>query len=272
MKITDITKLLELDFDIRNALLVKDEHVVPPVPYICKSGDKLYSRLFCIEKGEMLFFDIDDRKKLKLKASMGDIIYLPNNTAYYSEWRAFDVGSYKSLLFNIEIKGETVNLAEDVVLMVSDSENLYTRLFSDMDELSKSGALGYRISLKAKAYELIKSIAVSKMKTELKAKYGAIYKGIMHLENNFLEDIPPSELAEMCHVSEGTFRRLFKEYKGESPVKYRNNLRIKKAYELIASGECTVTEASELVNIPDIAYFSKLFKKSMGFNPSELKK
>ncbi len=272
MKIIDITELLFADFDIRNALFVKNECVIPPVPYICRIGDKLYSRLFYIEKGEMLFFDLDDRKKLKLRASAGDIVYLPNNIAYYSEWRSESVGSYKSLLFNIEIKGETVNLSEDVVLLVSVGENLYTRLLSEMDEASSGGALGYRLSLKAKAYELIKSIAVGKMKTELKAKYGAIYKGIMHLENNFLKDISISELAAMCHVSEGTFRRLFKEYKGESPIKYRNKLRIKKAYELISSGECTVTEASELVNIPDIAYFSKLFKKSMGFNPSDLKK
>lgn len=272
MKIIGITELLNMDFDIKDAILVRDGHVIPPVPYICRKGDKLYSRLFYIEKGMMLFYDLDDRKKLKLTASEGDIVYLPNNSSYYSEWRAEGEGAYKSVLFNISIEGEIHNLSEDVALMVSDGENLYTRMFADMDELSRSGALGYKLELKAELYKLLRNIAAGKIKTEFKLRYGTIYKGILHLENNFLKDIPLSDFAGMCHVSEGTFRRLFKEYKGESPIKYRNGLRIKKAYELISSGECTVTEAAELVNIPDIAYFSKLFKKIMGFSPSELKK
>ena len=92
----------------------------------------------------------------------------------------------------------------------------------------------------------------------------------MYIENNYLENTHVSELAKMCHVSEGTFRRLFMEYKGETPVKYRNKLRIKKAFELLKSGEYTVAEAAEAAAIPDAAYFSKLFKKFMGFNPSEI--
>ena len=46
-----------------------------------------------------------------------------------------------------------------------------------------------------------------------------------------------------------------------SPVTYKNYLRIKKAKELIESGEYNVTEAAIAVNIPDICYFHKLFKK-----------
>ena len=94
----------------------------------------------------------------------------------------------------------------------------------------------------------------------------------MHIENNYLEDTCIEELAQMCHVSTSTFRRLFVEYKSETPIKYRNILRLKRAEELLKSGEYTVSEAAEASAIPDVAYFSKLFKKVIGISPSEIKK
>ena len=94
-----------------------------------------------------------------------------------------------------------------------------------------------------------------------------IYKGIIFLENNYLQDISVGNLAEMCSTSEGNFRRLFKKYKNMSPITYRNYLRIKKACDLLGSGEYSVAEAAEAVNIPDVCYFYKLFAKFMNTTP-----
>ena len=73
----------------------------------------------------------------------------------------------------------------------------------------------------------------------------------------------------MCNLSESSFRRHFKEYKKMSPITYRNYLRIKKAKELIESGEYNVTEAAMNVKLPDICYFHKLFKKFYNTTPGK---
>ena len=55
-------------------------------------------------------------------------------------------------------------------------------------------------------------------------------------------------------------------------MEYRNRLRMQKASELLKSGKHTVSEAAEAVGIQDIKYFSKLFKRYTGFNPSFIRK
>ena len=49
-----------------------------------------------------------------------------------------------------------------------------------------------------------------------------------------------------------------------SPIEYKNMLKIKKAAELLKTGGFSVTETAKEVNIEDIYYFSKMFKKYMG--------
>ena len=76
----------------------------------------------------------------------------------------------------------------------------------------------------------------------IKSKNNVIYKGILYLENHYLEDITVEQLADMCHTSEGNFRRLFKKYKNMPPISYRNYLRMKKALMLLNSKEYSIVE------------------------------
>lgn len=110
------------------------------------------------------------------------------------------------------------------------------------------------------------------MNDTLKSKYHTISNGITYLEKHFIENTEISYLAEMCNMSIAYFRRLFKDYCGHSPVRYRNILRIKKAAELMTYGEHNVQSAADAVNIHDVYYFSKPFKKITGMSPAGYKK
>ena len=79
-------------------------------------------------------------------------------------------------------------------------------------------------------------------------------------------------LADISHISETYFRKLFKEEYGISPKKYIVNLRINYAKELISMGYYTLTEVSELAGFNDYLYFSVTFKRLTGTTPSEYRK
>ena len=103
-------------------------------------------------------------------------------------------------------------------------------------------------------------------------RFSVIEKGISYLENDISGNLPISEIAAMCNVSEIYFRRLFKEYSGLSPVEFRIKSRLRKAKEFLKYDNLTIAEISERVGFPDTAYFAKLFKSRVGISPTEYRK
>ncbi|GAA5039150.1 hypothetical protein GCM10023259_004590 [Thermocatellispora tengchongensis] len=79
-----------------------------------------------------------------------------------------------------------------------------------------------------------------------------------------------AELAAVAGLSPSHFRAMFKRLTGQTVVEYQQGVRIGKATELLLSGECNVSEAALRAGFRDVYYFSRLFKKVTGTNPSEL--
>ncbi len=95
-----------------------------------------------------------------------------------------------------------------------------------------------------------------------------ILPAITALEENPAADMPVSELAKMCWLSESHFRVRFKQYSGGlSPADYRNKLRIDKAEELLASSLWTTDLIAETLGFYDTSHFYKIYKKFKGTTP-----
>ena len=99
--------------------------------------------------------------------------------------------------------------------------------------------------------------------------FNTIAKGIAYLENDLKSKLTIKELAQMCHVSESTFRRLFKQYTGKSPIEYRVEQRVEYAKKLLNTKTMTTLEVSIETGFDDPAYFCRVFKKYVGITTSE---
>lgn len=99
-----------------------------------------------------------------------------------------------------------------------------------------------------------------------------ISDAIYYVENHYTEDIDVDYLASMSYLSRAQLFRLFKKEVGMSPIEYKNSLRLKKAEELLAFHDCTVSEISELVGFENCCYFSRAFKAHTGLSPLEYRK
>ncbi len=77
------------------------------------------------------------------------------------------------------------------------------------------------------------------------------------MENN--ADKTLNEIAEICAVSEGHFRKLFREYSGENPIEFRQKHRIEKAKQLLALDTYSISEIADELHFSDIYHFSKTF-------------
>ncbi len=103
-------------------------------------------------------------------------------------------------------------------------------------------------------------------------KYAGIARGVLLLQQTYLENIPISEFAAACRVSVSSFRSLFTELYGISPIRYRNRLRINRAQLLLRDSGCTVAEAAYASGFDNVGYFCRYYKKTTGETPLETKK
>ena len=101
--------------------------------------------------------------------------------------------------------------------------------------------------------------------------YPQIAPGTRLLQNSYLENIPITEFARVSNISVSSFRELFKKQYGESPVRYRNRLRIRRAAALLEEGSCTVAEAAYAAGFDNLGYFCRCYKKITGKTPSQSK-
>lgn len=260
-----LDKIIDGEFSVGN-FSVTDKTVYPPESFVCTSGMVLRERFFYIVKG---CFYIDDGRG-EMKFSAGQIVYLPYNVTYRSRWDTAEEGKYLSVNFVLnDAGGNMISLNEHICLLVTDRKNELLNLFSEIHEKWTTGSYGYKLETRSLFYEILYRISVNAEHSSLKSSRNKIYRAILYLENNYMSDITASELADMINVKECMFRRSFKAEKGMSPVKYRNMLRLKKAYEMLSSGEFSVLEAAMLTSFDDAGYFSKLFKSMYGISPSQ---
>lgn len=234
-----------------------------PDQYICTKGAKKFSRFFYVMQGTIIF---DRNTDHMVTAPVGSIVYLPYDVTYVSEWDSSINGQYISINF---IRQEfNFELPNRICIAATDNNKSYLELFTSAYDIWEKGAVGYQLELLSYIYKLLYYLFRDSTYFGYKKSYQIIYKGIFFLENHYIEDVTVEELAQLCNLSPSSFRRYFKSYSSMSPITYRNYLRIQKAKELLLTGEYTVTEAAHAVNIPDLCYFNKLFRKYYHNPPS----
>ena len=223
-------------------------------------GQVLSERFFYMWEGEQTFIL---NNGTELTAKKGDIVYLPPDVTYISKWK--NQGKAISIFFSMV---EESAIGDNIFIVSNDKYGIYLKLFLNLADVFEKSQLGYKIKGQSIFWEIYYGI-LSDLLTKNKNDT-SVNKGIIFIENNYMEKINVNDLAKMCFISPATLRRKFKKSTGMSPIEYKNMLKIKKAAELLKTGDFSVTEAAKEVNIDDIYYFSKIFKRYMGITATSL--
>lgn len=102
-------------------------------------------------------------------------------------------------------------------------------------------------------------------------KKDLIFDALVYIEEHLEEKIDFSRLAGRSFMSPPYFRMIFKDVTGLTPVEYLNRMRIVKSLEYLEREKCTIAEAAAKVGIYDANYYSRMFKKIMGYSPRYFK-
>lgn len=197
------------------------------------------------------------------------LVYLP----YGSRYTVLNVESKIStpdaylVEFNIKFDNEFIALSSKpfIVSFVNSFyiEKLMRETVDCYETIPNSPAL-----LKSKIFDML--ALVSRGKNNQKEKiYNAILPVLEYINKYPYDSATVEFYAEMCHLSDGGFRRLFKQYLGKSPREYIIDLKIAAAKTMLEESEISVKEISEILNFDSTSYFCRLFKNKTTFSPTE---
>lgn len=102
------------------------------------------------------------------------------------------------------------------------------------------------------------------------AQYSKLIKNvIIYIDSDISEDLSLKKMAELNGVSTSYLSTCFKKETGKNYADYVNHKRISQAKHLLKTTRLQVQTVSQYCGIPDMQYFSKVFKKYTGYTPRE---
>ena len=90
------------------------------------------------------------------------------------------------------------------------------------------------------------------------------------MRSRYGESLSLKSVARELHVSPSYLSSVFKADTGYPFSEYLFRYRMNMAYSLVRQGSLRVYEIGERVGYPDVAQFSKGFKKMFGYSPKQL--
>ncbi|MDQ0417129.1 two-component system response regulator YesN [Croceifilum oryzae] len=115
----------------------------------------------------------------------------------------------------------------------------------------------------------IEELDVAYQRFQQNAQYDVFDQVKKYIEEHFMEDLSLEQLAKLVQLSPFYLSKCFKEEFGISYVDYMTQCRISRAKEYIRQGGFSFKEIAYAVGYHDPNYFSRVFKKTCGFSPSQ---
>ncbi|HIW35314.1 MAG TPA: helix-turn-helix domain-containing protein, partial [Candidatus Paenibacillus intestinavium] len=95
---------------------------------------------------------------------------------------------------------------------------------------------------------------------------------VSYIEMHYNEELTLQEIADTFLISREYISRKFKQEYAISFTEYVTSFRLNKAKSLLLNRNLKLNQIAEMVGIPDVKYFSKVFKKHEGLTPNEYRK
>ncbi len=202
----------------------------------------------------------------------GSLVYIPAGSTYKTAFNITPGSSKHTLLieFNMKDKEGLFSFSRDPFIVKSAFILNHASMIIDIVEECTKPAYSPAL-IRSYLYRILYEIS-SLYKNELPQKYKHIEKGILYLESNTSSKINVEGIADMCHVSSGCFRRLFKEYSGMTPTEYHLTHQLSRAKKILLSSDISIENIAYSLGFADAAHFSKTFKKNYGITPGQYRK
>ena len=217
------------------------------------SGMRPYHALSFRSNGNSAFITDDGTVDVK----KGEIAFVPAGLVYTHK-------SGHEKLVVIHFTADRPLPGRILTLKVQDPA-YFERKFRELYDAWSKKQLGFSHECKSIFYKIILEMERDFAKREHNLTDDKILSAVEYIHEHFADrDLTVEHLARLCAMSDTYFRRLFVSRFQKTPLRYINDMRFKRARELLRAEYYTVEEIAELCGFNNIHYFSLFIKKETG--------
>ena len=225
-----------------------------------RNGREKYGFIYVVN-GKMLY-SFSNAAVSELRFDAGDLFFVPKGCVYTGTY--LEEGTTLRLIQFDLISGELpAYLSKPVKIEIPNAYELVESFFRPINNRVSRHPFYYLSRL----YELLWWIEENGIGVPL--KYKKLHPALLAIEENWRENKSIAYYAELCHMSEVSFRRSFREYTGLSPIDYRNAIRLSNSKSKLQSGAYNVSEAAYESGFSNLSFFIRLYKKKYGHTPKK---
>lgn len=217
----------------------------------------------------------------KYYAKAGEVYIVPSNALhdyYYDKSVNEETGQFLCFIINKDYLARFYLALEEYEFPLPIKNEKIFQLFVSMFEEFNNKPIHYEKVIETYLLQIFIEIVrncATKTKGEFKFDNNEIVlvkDVIKYLDDNFSAEISSINLKKAFPYSVDHIRRVFKKYTGKSITQYVNNAKCNKAMEMLESKQYSVTEVAIACGFNNLSYFTKIFKRYTGLNPSEQKR
>ena len=231
------------------------------------SGRAHYGLVYVLNgKAEYRFFTGD-----RFTVTDGDVLFLSPNCAY----SIITEKEFKHYTVNFDLHEDSSDLnalEQPYCLLQGKKSEQIERVLKELVGVWSPQKTGYEMRSVGYLYELLSQFYFEYTKEQNSVLYQRLLPAKEYIEQHFKSPITLEQLAFLSNMSVTNFRREWKKHYPESPIRYRDNIRLYYAKEYLNSGYYSVSEIAEKCGFDDVSYFVRFFKKQTGTSPGAYKK
>ncbi|MBQ3235441.1 MAG: helix-turn-helix domain-containing protein [Clostridia bacterium] len=226
------------------------------------------NKIYVIEKGEIFV----EGGGVSFTAREGDMVLIPSNVMHSA--RLTDIKFVKKSWIHFAMKQGVSEYFSGYTSPVKIKLSNLQGALDIINGVIRHGDLSEPFrSLKTSSmiFELVAIFFDKSLPQKMPSYVDNIDKAIEFINDNYTEQFTLDFLAEKFNCSGNHFIKKFKEKTGYTPIKYLSIKKIEEAKRLLENTDLPINIIMEKVGYLDASYFSKLFKKLVGYSPKNFR-
>ncbi|MBE6612798.1 MAG: helix-turn-helix transcriptional regulator [Ruminococcaceae bacterium] len=196
----------------------------------------------------------------ELCASAGDLLYISQESQYYSIWSGEPDICFLSVQFGFANRSTHAGLGLQIVRGMP--KEPFLRLY----ETHRNHPMAALSAM----YEILGELYENRLTTPHRAASRTL-PAQRYIESHTHEVIAVETLAGLCGMSASHFHAVFRREIGLTPVRYRHTLLVQEAMKLLLRTNLSVEEISDRLGFSSSCYFRRVFSGITGKTPLEIR-